>query len=80
MADARAKLTKAFQEVDKDHNGTIDQSELERVLASYYKATGKAADAARVKSESCAFMKEVDTNHDNKITLEEFIKYFSKYC
>jgi Ca2+-binding EF-hand superfamily protein len=80
MADARAKLTKAFQEVDKDHNGTIDQGELERVLSAYYKASGKPVDTGKVKSESAAFMKEVDTNHDNKITLDEFVKYFSKFC
>ena len=51
-ADAKAKLTSAFQQVDRDHNGQIDGAELESVLAAYYKSAGKPVDAAKVKTES----------------------------
>jgi len=51
-ADAKAKLTAAFQQVDRDHNGQIDGTELEAVLATYYKSAGKPVDAAKMKTES----------------------------
>jgi len=79
-ADVKAKLMKAFQEVDRDHNGTIDGGELEQVLKAYYKATGKNADAAKIRSEAASFMQDVDKNRDNKINLDEFITYFMQFC
>ena len=51
--------------MDKDHNGTIDQGELERVLSAYYKASGKPVDTGKVKSESAV-----------SITFEVVLLYF----
>jgi len=79
-SDVKAKLTKAFQEVDRDHNGQIDGSELERVLEAYYKATGKHADQHKIREEAASFMQDVDKNRDNKINLDEFIQYFMQFC
>jgi len=79
-ADITAKLTKAFQEVDRDHNGTLEPSELEMVLKSYYKSVGKQADQSTISKEVASFVKEVDKNHDNKISLDEFVKYFLQFC
>jgi Ca2+-binding EF-hand superfamily protein len=79
-AEAKAALTKAFQQVDTDKSGTIDSAELEKVLQSYYKSSGKTADAAKIKSEAAAFLKEVDKNNDKQVNLEEFIDYFMQFC
>jgi len=79
-ADVMAKLTSAFQEVDRDHSGTLDASELELVLKSYYKSAGKPYDQAKISSDVAAFIRDVDKNHDNKISLDEFCKYFLPYC
>jgi len=79
-ADMTAKLTKAFQEVDRDHSGSLEANELEMVLKAYYKSVGKQADQATIASEVSGFMRDVDKNHDNKISLDEFVKYFMQFC
>lgn len=79
-SDVRAKLARAFQEVDSDHSGSIDSVELEKVLTSYYKATGRQVDCSKIKREAAAFLKDVDKNNDKKISQEEFIQYFLKFC
>jgi len=83
MADcknAEAALTKAFRSVDLDHSGSIDTAEVEKVLEAYYKHSGKPIDHAKIKNESAAFMRDVDKNKDNKISLDEFVKYFMQFC
>jgi Ca2+-binding EF-hand superfamily protein len=79
-SDAKAALTKAFNQVDTDHSGSIDASELEKVLQSYYKSAGKPVDAGKIKSDTAAFLQEVDKNHDNKVNLDEFINFFMQFC
>jgi len=73
-------LTKAFNQVDTDKNGTIDARELENILMSYYKSTGKPCDAGKIKTDAQAFLRDVDKDHDNKINLKEFLEYFSQFC
>jgi len=79
-ADIMAKLTRAFQEVDKDHSGSLEVSELELVLKSYYKSVGKPFDQTKISTEVASFVKEVDKNHDNRISMDEFVKYFMQFC
>jgi Ca2+-binding EF-hand superfamily protein len=79
-AEAKEALTKAFKAVDLDGSGSIDSQELEKVLESYYKSTGKGCDAAKVKKEAQAFLQEVDKNKDNKVCLDEFLTYFMQFC
>jgi len=79
-ADTKAKLTAAFNQVDTDKSGWIDVKEVENVLTNYYKSAGKTCDPAKCKKEAGDFMKDVDQNKDSKITLDEFLKYFSQFC
>ena len=51
-ADAKAKLTTAFHSVDKDKNGSIDASEVQAVLKSYYESAKKPYDASKIEQES----------------------------
>jgi len=77
---AKEALLKAFDQVDTNHSGTIEGSEVEAVLQAYYKHSGKQCDAAKCKNESQAFMKELDKNKDNKISRDEFLNYFMQFC
>jgi len=73
-----AKLTKAFHEIDKDNNGYIDASELEKAFGAAFQAsTGKPVDEAEVKRACANIMKGLDKNKDNKISLEEYIHYYT---
>jgi calmodulin/calcium-dependent protein kinase len=79
-AKAETELKKVFQKVDKDGSGFIDCSEVENVLREYYSAMGKSVDAAQVKREAAAFLKDVDKNQDNKASLQEFTAYIMQFC
>jgi Ca2+-binding EF-hand superfamily protein len=73
-------LTKAFHEVDLDKSGFIEGREIENVLTGYYKAAGKPVKVDQIKTETKSFMQKVDKNHDNKISLDEFLAYFTQFC
>lgn len=79
-AKAEAELKKVFQKVDKDNSGFIDVNETENVLREYYRSMGKNIDAAQIKSEATAFIKDVDKNKDNKASLQEFTNYILQSC
>jgi Ca2+-binding EF-hand superfamily protein len=72
------RLTKAFHEIDKDNNGFIDISELEHAFAAAFKASGRPADDAEIKRACANIMKGLDKDKDNKVTLEEYIEYYTK--
>jgi Ca2+-binding EF-hand superfamily protein len=78
--DSKTALTNAFKMVDTDNSGSIDASELEKVLQTYYKSSGKPVDAAKIKSDTTAFLQEVDKNRDNKVNLDEFLNFFTQFC
>jgi len=71
------RLTKAFQEIDKDHNGYIDIKELETAFCSAFKASGRPADEAEIKRACANIMKGLDTDKDNKVTLKEYLEYYT---
>jgi len=73
-------LTKAFNEVDADHSGSITCSEIERVLLAYHKHTGKPVDQQKIQNECKAFLRDVDKDQNGKIELNEFINYFKQFC
>jgi len=80
MSDKRdqiEKLTDAFKSIDKDNSGFIDLAELEKAFGAAFKATGKPVDEAEIKRACANIMKSVDKNKDNKITLEEYIQYYT---
>jgi len=77
---AEAELKTIFDKVDKDRSGLIDCSEVENVLREYYSSLSKPVDAAQIKKEATAFLKDVDKNQDNKVNLQEFTNYIMQYC
>ena len=78
--EAKAALTKAFQQVDTDNSGTIESGELEKVLTNFYSSSGKKVDKAKIQDEVKKFIEELDVNKDNKINLDEFLNYFLQFC
>jgi Ca2+-binding EF-hand superfamily protein len=75
--DQIEKLTDAFKNIDKDNSGFIDLSELENAFGAAFKASGKPVDEAEIKRACTNIMKSVDKDKDNKITLEEYIQYYT---
>jgi Ca2+-binding EF-hand superfamily protein len=74
----REELTKAYNEIDANHNGKISAKEIERSLVANYKKAGKPVDEAKLKAEVQEFIKAVDQNNDGRIQLNEFIDFFVK--
>jgi len=78
-ADAEKGLRAAFQAVDKDNSGSIDAKEVEAILVKYYQDKKKPCDQAKLKKDVQSFLADVDKNHDSKVSLDEFLKYFMQY-
>jgi len=78
-ADAEKGLREAFKAVDKDNSGSIDAKEVEAILVKYYQDKKKPCDQAKLKKDVQSFLADVDKNHDSKVSLDEFLKYFMQY-
>jgi Ca2+-binding EF-hand superfamily protein len=74
-AQVEKELKQAFDLVDKDKSGFIDTGEVEQMLNQYLKGKGKPVDPAKIKSEVAAFIKDLDSNQDNKVSLKEFTDF-----
>lgn len=61
---AERELWQLFESIDRDHNGEIDKAELQAAFSR--------AGLSISKSKIDQFFYEVDTNHDNVITFEEW--------
>ena len=61
-------MRKAFAAFDKDNSGFIDANELQQIS----KELGRELEPAEV--DEC--MKDLDMNKDNKISYEEFSKWW----
>jgi len=84
MSDTKSVLTECFNAIDTDKSGFIDQQELENVINAFakhpkcppeYKA--KYNSPAAVKAVCQDFMQAADTSGDKKISLAEFIGFFT---
>lgn len=64
----RTDLREAFDKVDTDKSGSIDLGELEGLCSSLNYQV-KQADVT-------ALFNEIDTNHDGKVSFEEFVAWF----
>jgi Ca2+-binding EF-hand superfamily protein len=74
-------LEDAFKALDKDGSGFIDLSEAEHVFRLVYDSPnfkGKKADDSQIKREAQEMIASMDQNKDNKVSLDEFIKYGEK--
>jgi len=79
-AKAEAELKKVFEKVDKDHSGFVDTSEVENILKEYYASMGAPVKPGQISQEAAAFLKDVDKNKDNKVSLQEFTNYILQLC
>jgi len=68
-ADLEDVMRKVFQSLDKDGNGQIDVQELKQLSKEL---SGRAMDQAEI--EEC--MIDLDVNKDNKITFDEFKRWW----
>jgi len=66
---SRAELKNAFNEIDTDGSGAIDIGELANLCGKV-----NVADVDQTNTE--ALFKEIDTNHDGKISFEEFTAWY----
>jgi len=73
------KIKACFDQVDTDKSGYIDGAEVEKVLCEYFKSQGKKPDPAKIKSEVASFIKDLDTDHDGKVSLKEFIDFVKQF-
>jgi len=79
--DVRKCLEEAFKALDKDASGFIDLSEAEHVFRLVYDSPnykGKKPDDAQIKKEAQDMIASMDQNKDNKVSLDEFVKFSEK--
>lgn len=67
------KLKWAFQIYDIDGNGYISQSELFSILKAVEKMAGAINEEAFSKSRVMNIFNKMDVNHDDKLSMEEFL-------
>jgi len=79
-AKVEQEIKACFDVVDKDKSGFVDSSEVEQILLQYYKSKGKQPDPAKVKSECSAFIKDLDSNNDGKVSLKEFTDFVMQFA
>jgi len=69
------KLNLAFQLYDIDRNGTIEESEMTEIIKAIYLMVGETHDDDSIASDRTkAIFQKMDTNHDNVLTKQEFVK------
>jgi len=78
-ADIKESLTKTFQGIDKDRSGSLDRNEVESSLKNFFSSPNAKNkwDDSRVKKETADFFKSADKDHDSKVTLKEYIDYYT---
>jgi hypothetical protein len=64
----RSDLREAFDKVDKDNSGSIDLAELAGLCGSLNYQVNQA--------DVTTLFNEIDTNHDGKVSFEEFVAWF----
>jgi len=79
-AQVQKEIKACFDLVDKDKSGFIESGEVEQVLLQYYQQKGKKADPAKIKSEVAAFVKDLDSDNDNKVSLKEFTDFVMQFA
>jgi len=78
-AQMEKEIKQCFDVVDKDKSGFIESGEVEQILMQYYQSKGKKADPTTIKTEVAAFVKDLDSNNDNKVSLKEFTDFVMQF-
>jgi len=78
MNQLKGLLTNAFHHVDQGKTGSIQASELERVLCAYYRMTNKNIDEAQATKMADDFLATIQKDRNYLIELEEFLQFFTK--
>ena len=76
----KRKATQFFRAIDKNKDGVICVDEFKRSWRFFYEITGKNNVANNpTESEIDALVQSLDTDHDGKLNLEEFLTGFDKF-
>ena len=73
----KENLSKVFNMLDKDGNGTVEKKELVEIFADKTNAGNKSSPTTEIKEVEDIF-KEYDSNGDGLIDFNEFIQAMSK--
>lgn len=76
FCDAKAILTRAFRDMDKNGDGYLDGFEVAEVFKKYYAEKGKKVDFEQLTKKVLEFMNKVAKKDKKLITLDEFLAYF----
>jgi len=72
MTDEKS-LRKIFEEFDKDKSGHIDLKEMKNMVKAYYDELGIQADNQTIKDTCYELMKNLDSDCDGSISLQEWL-------
>jgi len=71
------EIKQCFDAVDTDKSGFIESGEVEALFLQIYQRKGNTANP-KTKGAVEAFVKELDTNKDGKVSLQEFSDFAVK--
>ena len=68
------ELEKEFNASDKNHDGTINRKEFERLIKGYFELKGIKA----TKENFDEYFEKLDINHDQSLTFEEYLNFMDQ--
>ena len=69
MAESTERAEKLFRDLDKDSSGQLSKSELVEAMRSM-------PNFEKLYGVDAITMEELDCNHNNKLSMEEFVTFF----
>jgi len=78
-SDIRNFLSQAFFHHDKQQQGYLQGTEIEKVLITFYKMTNQDHDPIRAKQEADQVLQMIGKDKTRLVELEELIRMYEKY-